>query len=159
MSQSLSHSVLQRQARPDRASNARKGEAEGRLFARAGSDEDISAVEADDVLDDGKAEARAAERAAARLVHAVETLEEMRQVLGGDADAEVRDRHRDHQRQGSHRSCRTETLRHQGRARRGTEIRRMVCGQGLHHRSGFRYGSDFGYARVRQLESIDKLEW
>ena len=52
-------------------------------------DGDLSAVGLGDVLDDGQPEARAAQLAAARLVHAVEALEEARQVLGGDAAALV----------------------------------------------------------------------
>ena len=47
------------------------------------------------MLDNREAEARAAERAAARLVDAVEAFEEVRQMLGGNSDAEVRDSDRD----------------------------------------------------------------
>ena len=44
------------------------------------------------MLDDGEPEARPAQGAAARLVHAVEPLEEARKVPRGDAHAEVDDR-------------------------------------------------------------------
>ena len=44
-----------------------------------------------DVLDDGKAESRAALVAAAVLVHAVEPLEDARAMLGRNADAVVLD--------------------------------------------------------------------
>ena len=44
-----------------------------------------------DLLRDGQAEARAARLARTGLVHAVEAVEQARQVLFGDADAVVRD--------------------------------------------------------------------
>ena len=51
-------------------------------------------VAADDVLDDGEAEAGAAEARAARRVDPVEALGQARQVLAGDALALVDDRDR-----------------------------------------------------------------
>src|SRR5215831_9370459 len=68
-----------------------EGEGEGEdgaavIFAL---DRDLAAVGLDDMLDDGEAQARAAGLARAGLVHAVETFEDARQVLGHDADAGV----------------------------------------------------------------------
>ena len=67
----------------------RKVDAEGAAPAEAAVDGDAAAVGLGDVLDDGEAEAGAAELAAARLVDAVEALEEPRQVLARDAAALV----------------------------------------------------------------------
>src|SRR5882757_5067665 len=52
-----------------------------------------AAMPADDVLDDGEAEAGAADGAAARRVDPVESLGQARQVLLGDALALVADGH------------------------------------------------------------------
>ena len=65
--------------------------AERRLDARTRADENISAMQAHDVLDDREAEPGSAQRPAAGLVHAVEPLEQVRQMLLRDADAEVAD--------------------------------------------------------------------
>ena len=54
-----------------------------------------AAVRLDDVLDDGQAEAGAAELARARLVDAVEALGQARQILRRHADAGVLDRELD----------------------------------------------------------------
>ena len=51
-------------------------------------------MQAHDVLDDREAEPGSAQRPAAGLVHAVEPLEQVRQMLLRDADAEVADGHR-----------------------------------------------------------------
>ncbi len=52
---------------------------------------DAAAVRFDEVLDDGEAEARPAERPRAGGVHPVEPLEDARQVFAGDADPGVAD--------------------------------------------------------------------
>src|SRR5262245_18535758 len=67
-------------------------------LAEGARDGEGAAVGLDDVLDDGEAEAGAAELARACLVDAEEALRETRQVLGGNADAAVLDRDLDHPR-------------------------------------------------------------
>src|SRR5690606_41644877 len=54
----------------------------------------LRAVPLQHVLDDGKTESRAAALARARVVDAIETLGEPRDVLGGNADAGVLHAHR-----------------------------------------------------------------
>ena len=64
---------------------------EDAAFARRAFDIDAALMGLDDVLDDGQAEAGAAELAAAGAIDAVEALEEARQVLRGDAAAAIAD--------------------------------------------------------------------
>src|SRR4051812_30357390 len=59
--------------------------------ADAAVDGDLAADRLDQVLDDREAQAGPAELAAARLVDAVEPLEDAGQVVAGDADAVVGD--------------------------------------------------------------------
>ena len=56
---------------------------------RRAFDRDVAVVGLDDVLDDGQAQAGAAQLAAAGPVDAVESLEDPRQVLAGDAAAAI----------------------------------------------------------------------
>ena len=56
---------------------------------RSGADADTPVMHLDEVLDDGEAESSAAERTAARFVHAIEAFEEMWQMFSGNADTEV----------------------------------------------------------------------
>ena len=82
--------------RPGRAAawgpfSDRQADGEGRPLAEAAFDGDGPVVGEDDVLDDGQAEARAAELLGPGLVDDVEPLEDVGQVLGVDADARVRD--------------------------------------------------------------------
>lgn len=69
----------------------RESHRERRPAAARALERDGRAVEAGGVLDDGKAEARAAHLLGAALVHAVESLENPLPVLDGDADSRVRD--------------------------------------------------------------------
>ena len=50
----------------------------------------VPAHELDEFLNDRQAEPRATARASARLVHAIETLEDMRQMIGGHAFTRIR---------------------------------------------------------------------
>src|SRR5258708_37402109 len=64
---------------------------EGRALAGRALDVEAAAVAVDHVLDDGEAEAGAAQLARARGVDAVEALGEPRQMVGGNAVALVAD--------------------------------------------------------------------
>src|SRR4029077_17775776 len=65
-------------------------EKECRSLVEAALHSDRPAVRRYQVLHDGKAQAGATQFAGARLVHAIEALEEARQLLGGDPDPCVR---------------------------------------------------------------------
>src|SRR4029453_14485184 len=69
-----------------RLGRTRQYDAERGAAARPGADRDLAPLCLCQVFNDREAEPRAAEVAGARLVDAVETLEDARQVLGRDAD-------------------------------------------------------------------------
>ena len=73
------------------ASGSSFGQVKGERAAlsRSALHGDLSAVSLDDVLDNGKSQAGAAQPPAAGFIHAVETLEDAGQVLGGDPAAPV----------------------------------------------------------------------
>src|SRR5829696_3071162 len=70
---------------------AREVDGEGGPLAQTALDGDPAAVVLGYVLDDGEPQSSPAGRLGARLVHAVEALEDARQLRLGDADAGVRD--------------------------------------------------------------------
>src|SRR5579862_7415683 len=79
-----------RHARPD---PLRHGKLDGERTALAGTarDVDLSLVNRDEGAADRQSEARPAAIARARLVHAVKPPEEVRKMLGGDADPGIGD--------------------------------------------------------------------
>ena len=78
-------------ARAHDSSGGGKLDGEFGTFAQPAMDLDRSAHLLDGVLDDGQAEAGAAQGARARLIDAIKALEDARQVFGGNADAGVAD--------------------------------------------------------------------
>src|SRR5580658_2853497 len=77
-------------------------DSEFRAFAQAAVYFDGSAHLFDGVLDDGQAQAGAAQGARSRFVDTIEALEDARQILGWDADARVADQDVDLSVPGSH---------------------------------------------------------
>ena len=72
-------------------SSSRKLDAERGALVGLAFDADVAAEGLGEVLDDGEAEAGAAELAGAGFIDAVEPLEDAGEVLLGDADAGVGD--------------------------------------------------------------------